>query len=159
MTSEFGAKLDVFADGFKKPSCFLGITIYFLRNDLLLAAILTCLAFAVHVGTHKLYLFFKVTEYDLEFPDFHRNVVRKFIPRSLCLYTFFEEQFFEFMVFPLVAGIIGLPDGAVWFLYGAAFVAILGMTKLAILVNHRRKGHYDQVYQDWAGTGGNLDKA
>jgi phosphatidylglycerophosphate synthase len=157
--SEFGARLDVFADGFKKPSCFLGIAIYFIIQKSYIGVFLTCAAFALHIGTHKLYKLLKVTEYDLEFPDFHRKIIRNFVPRALCLYTFTEEQLLEFFVFPLIGGIIGLPKGGIWFFYGAVFVLILALIKLVILLNHRRKGRYDNVYQDWGGTKGNLEKS
>ena len=156
MTSSFGAKLDVFADSTRKPSSFLGIAIYFYCAELTGFAILTVLALVVHILIHKLYVLTDVLEYDLELPDFHRKFIRRISPRTVALYTFFEEQFIEFVAFPLVAAIIGLPKGAVWFFYGAVVVTVLGLTKLYILLNHRRKGRYEQIHQNWAGTGGSL---
>ena len=158
MTSAFGAKLDVLGDYVKKPSSFLGVGIYFLSTHQILFGILTGVALVAQFCTHKAYLLLGVSEYDLEFPRFHRKVIRRIAPRMLNLYTFFEEQFLEFGVFPLIGGIIGLPEGGVWFLYGALFTFCLGLLKLANSLNYRRKGRYDEIYQDWAGTGGNLDK-
>jgi len=159
MTSEFGAKLDVLADYIKKPAGFLGIAIYFFLNNQVVFSILAVAAMVIHVGIHKLYVIAGVSEYDLEFPKFHRKVIRRIVPRLLNLYNFFDEQFIEFGVFPLIGGIIGMPRGGEWFLYGAAFVACLGLLKLVNSLNYRRKGRYDEIYQDWAGTKGNLDKA
>ncbi|UCG46725.1 MAG: CDP-alcohol phosphatidyltransferase family protein [Phycisphaerales bacterium] len=159
MTSELGAKLDAIADGTRKPSSFMGIGIYFYMNAQMQLAILTIAALVVHVAVHKLYLLIGVLEYDLEFPNFHRKVVRLVAPRLVALYTFFEEQLIEFCVFPVIAVIVGLPEGAVWFLYGAGVVTMLSLGKLCILWNHRLKGRYEQVRQDWTATKGNLDKA
>ena len=158
ITSEFGAKLDIIADSVRKPSSFLGIAIYFYSHDQFLFVGLTVLALLVHVIVHKLYVIAGILEYDLEFPNFHRNIIRRISPRILALYTFFEEQFIEFVVFPLIAAIVTLPEGGVWFFYGAGAVTILSACKLFIILNHRWKGRYDEVFQDWSGTGGNLDK-
>jgi len=159
MSSELGAKLDSFADSTRKPSSFIGIGIYFYLHGQVSFTILTVVALIVHIAVHKLYLIAGVLEYDLEFPNFHRKIVRRLAPRLLAMYTFFDEQFIEFVVFPLIAVIVGLPKGGVWFLYGAAFVTCIGLLKLANSLNYRRKGRYDEIYQDWAGTKGNLDKA
>lgn len=159
MTSELGAKLDNFADYLRKPSSFLGIAVYFYTNGQILFAVLTAAALAAHVSVHKLYGFSGVTHCDLEFPDFHRRVVRRFAPRVLALYTYFEEFFFLFVVFPLLAFFAGMPQGGVWFLWGALITTTLTFLKLLILWNHRRKGRYSEVRQDWYTTGGNLDKA
>lgn len=158
LTSKFGAKLDVFADDVRKPSSLAGIMIFFLLHKQPVFAILIVFVLIAHVAVHKLFVVFKVGEYDLEFPEFHRKIIRRISPKLLCLYTFFDEQFLEFFIFPLIAGIIGLPGGAVWFFYGAISVTFLGLLKLIILINHRNKGRYEQVYQDWTGTKGNLDK-
>jgi len=158
ITSEFGAKLDDIADGLRKPSCFAGVFIYFCVNHHEIFALWTVIVFIVHFFTHKLYQLFGVLHSDLEFPDFHRKVIRRFAPRVLALYTFFEEFFFMFFVFPLVAYFVGMPQGAVFFLWGALFVSALTFLKLLILLNHRRKNRYEQVRQDWRGTKGNLDK-
>lgn len=157
LTSEFGAKLDGVADSSRKPSSFLGVGIYFFINGQKLFAILTIVVLCVHLVTHKLYGIVGVLEYDLEFPTFHRKVLRRFAPRMLALYTFFEEQFIVFTVFPLIAAAIGLPKGAIWFFYGAVIVTFLSLGKLMILWNYRRKGRYELVHQDWAGTKGKLD--
>ena len=159
MTSEFGARLDVWADSARKPSSFMGLAIYFYIHEQLSFVILTVVALIVHVVVHKLYGIVGVQEYDLEFPNFHKKVVRRFAPKILTLYTFFEEQFIEFVVFPLIAVVAGLPKGGVWFFYGAGIVTVLGLGKLFLLWNHRRKGRYKEVYQDWVGTQGKLDKA
>ena len=159
MTSEFGAKFDNFADFLRKPSCFFGITVYFYRNGSMIFALLTIAVFIAHVAVHKSYGFLGVSHCDLEFPDFHRRVVRRFVPRALALYTYFEEFLFLFVVCPLLAYFAGIPRGGVWFLWGGAVTAILTFLKLLLLWNHRRKGRYEQVRQDWAGTKGNLDKS
>ena len=158
LTSQFGTKLDSVADAVRKPSSLAGIMIFFLLHKQPVFATLIVLVLVAHVAVHKLFVLFKVGEYDLEFPEFHRKTIRRISPRWLCLYTFFDEQFIEFFVFPLIAGIIGIPDGAIWFFYGAILVTLLGLLKLIILINHRNKGRYEQVYQDWTGTKGNLDK-
>ena len=159
MTSEFGARLDNFADFLRKPSCFLGITVYFYRSGSMIFTLLTIAVFIVHVAVHKSYGFLGVSHCDLEFPNFHRRVVRRFVPRALALYTYFEEFLFLFVVCPLLAYFAGIPRGGVWFLWGGAVTAILTFLKLLLLWNHRRKGRYEQVLQDWAGTKGNLDKS
>lgn len=159
MTSEFGAKLDVWADSTRKPSSFIGIGIFFYLNDQHLMAYLTVMACIVHFATHKIYGMVGVSEYDLEFPEFHRRVVRRMAPRILALYTFFDEQFIQFVLFPLVAVIIGGREGKVWFLWGSLIITTLTFLKLVILWNHKREGRYEEVYQDWAGTKGNLDKS
>lgn len=159
MTSEFGARLDNWADYVRKPSGFLGIAVYFYTSGEIVLAALTAVALATHVFVHKLYGFLGVTHCDLEFPDFHRRVVRRFAPRVLALYTYFEEFFFLFVVFPLLASFVGMPKGGVWFLWGALITTALTFLKLLILWNHRRKGQYERVYQNWPGTKGNLDKA
>lgn len=156
MTSEFGAKLDVWADGTRKPSSFIGIGIFFYLSDQHLLAYFTIMACIVHFSMHKIYSLAGVSEYDLEFPEFQRRVVRRIAPRLLALYTFFDEQFIEFVLFPLVGVIIGGREGKVWFLWGALITTTLTLLKLAILFDHRRKGRYAQVYQDWAGAKGNL---
>lgn len=158
-TSEFGAKLDVIADGTRKPSSFMGIAIYFYVHGDLLLLVLTAAAFGVHFGIHKLYSVYGVSEYDLEFPVFLRRVVRRFVPRLLNLYNFFDEQFIEFVVFPLIVGIIGVPKGGIFFCYGVGVVTGLGLLKLVNSLYYRSKGRYDEIYQDWAGTGGGLDIA
>ncbi len=159
ISSEFGGKLDNMADAVRKPSAFLGIAIFFYINSGMLLAILTAVVLVVHVVVHKLYGKAGVLAFDLEFPNFHRKVVRRFIPRSLALYTFDDEQLMEFVIFPLIGGLIGLPEGGVWFFYGMIAGTLLSLGKLCILLNHRRKGRYEQVYQDWPGTKGMLDKA
>ncbi len=159
ITSEFGAKLDDIADSLRKPACFAGIFIYFWMNHQNIFALLTVVVFIVHVFIHKLYQFFGVSHTDLEFPDFHRKVIRRFAPRVLALYTFFEEFFFLFFVFPLTAYFIGMPQGTVFFFWGALFASVLTFLKLLILLYHRRGNHYEQVRQDWRGTKGNLDRA
>lgn len=159
MTSEFGAKLDVWADSTRKPSSFLGIGVYFYIRGQLPFAILTVVALIVHVMMHKLYSVAGVSEYDLEFPKFQRRVVRRMAPRLLALYTFFDEQFIQFVLFPLVAVIIGGREGKAWFLWGSLIITTLTFLKLVILWNHKREGRYEEVYQDWAGTKGNLDKS
>ena len=158
ITSEFGANLDVLAERPRKPVAFLGIGIYFYLNDQPLLAVLTGITIVVHYGIHKLYVLLGISQYDLEFPRFHRHFVRRILPRSLNLYTWFEEEFLEFEVFPLIGGLIGLPAGGIWFIYGAAVVTLFGLLKMCISLNHCRKGRYEEVYQDWAGTKGNLDK-
>lgn len=158
MTSKFGAKLDVFADGTRKPSSFIGIAVYFYLNNETSFVILSGAALIVHVCLHKLYQITGVAEYDLEFPEFHRNIIRRYSPRILALYTFFDEQFIQFVVFPIIAVVISLPKGAIWFFYGVGLVTLLGLLKLINSLNYRQKGKYDQIYQNWAATGGNLDK-
>jgi phosphatidylglycerophosphate synthase len=158
ITSEFGAKLDNFADSLRKPSCFLGITVYFYRNDSMLFALLTVVVFVAHVAVHKSYGFLGVSHCDLEFPDFHRKVIRRFAPRVLALYTYFEEFFFLFVVCPLLVYFADIPRGGVLFLWGGLIITTLTFLKLLILWNHRRKGRYQQVYQDWVGTKGNLEQ-
>ena len=71
LTSKFGAKLDVFADGVRKPSSLTGITIFFLLHKQPIFAMLTVLVLVANVAIHKLFVIFKVGEYDLEFPEFH----------------------------------------------------------------------------------------
>ena len=159
MVSELGTRLDAIADGSRKPACFLGISLCFYFQQSPILAILTAVALLVHVGIHKLYGYAAVSEYDLEFPHFHRRFVRRIAPRAIALYTFFDEQSIEFVLFPLIGGLVGMPDGAVWFLYGAATVTALSLAKWGLLINHKRKNRYHLAYQDWAGTGGNLDKA
>jgi phosphatidylglycerophosphate synthase len=159
ITSEFGAKLDDIADDIRKPSCFLGIFIYFCINHQIIFAILTVIVFVVHVFIHKLYTFLDVNHCDLEFPEFHRKIVRKIFPRVVALYTFFEEQFVMFIVFPIIAGVIGLPKGEIWFFWGAIIATGLCLLKLLIILGHKRKGRYAQVHQDWNAAKGNLDKA
>ncbi len=158
LTSEFGARLDNFGDFLRKPVCFAGIAFYLYAHQQFLYLALTAVAFASHVIVHRLYGFLGVFHCDLEFPRFHRTVIRRFAPRVLCLYTYFEEFMFLFVVFPLIASVVGLPHGAVWFLWGALVATALTAAKLLILCNHRRKGRYQQVYQDWAGTKGYLDQ-
>lgn len=158
MTSELGAKLDNWADYVRKPSCFLGIAVYFYTNGQLLSAVLTAVALLAHVSVHKLYVFLNINHCDLEFPNFHRKVFRRIMPRAVALYTFFEEQNLLFIVFPLIAGLIGLPKGGVWFFVGAIIATSFALLKLLIVCNHRRKGRYNQVFQDWFNTKGNLDK-
>ena len=158
VTSEFGARLDNFADFLRKPSCFLGITVYFYWNGLVVFALLTVVVFIAHVAVHKSYGFLGVSHCDLEFPDFHRKVVRRFAPRVLALYTYFEEFFFLFVVCPLLASFAGMPEGSVWFLWGGLIITTLTFLKLVILCSHRRKGRYEQIYQDWTGTKGNLEQ-
>jgi len=159
ITSEFGAKLDNWADYVRKPSCFLGIAVYFYSNDQLFFVVLTALTLFVHVVVHKLYVFLDINHCDLEFPNFHRKIFRRLMPRAVALYTFFEEQNLLFIVSPLVAGFIGLPQGGVWFFWGAAIAIGLCFLKLIIVCNHRRKGRYAEVHQDWAATKGNLNNA
>lgn len=158
MSSEFGARLDTLGELPRKPCTFIGIGAYFYLNSQPLLVGLTVAAIILHYGIHKLYVLLGISQYDLEFPQFHRNVVRRIVPRSLNLYNWFDEEFLEFELFLLIGGLIGLPTGQIWFFIGAAFVAILGLAKMAISVNHKRKGRYEQVFQDWAGTKGNLDK-
>lgn len=159
MSSEFGARLDSLGELPRKPCTFIGIGAYFYLNSQPLFAALTVAAIILHYGIHKLYVLFGISQYDLEFPQFHRNVVRRIVPRCLNLYNWFDEEFLEFEVFPLIGGLVGLPTGNIWFFYGAGLVMILGLLKMVISINHRRKGRYEQVYQDWAGTKGNLDRA
>ncbi len=159
VTSEFGAKLDNIADSLRKPACFTGIFIYFWMNQQNIFVVLTVIFFIVHIFIHKLYTFLNVNHYDLEFPEFHRKVVRRFAPRVLAFYTFFEEFFFLFFFLPLAAYFIGMPKGAVFFFWGVFFVSSLTFFKLLIVLHHRRKNRYEQIYQDWRGTKGNLDKA
>lgn len=158
MTSEFGAKLDDFVDCIRKPACFLGVALYFYTSGNILFAFLTAVVLAFHVAVHRLYVLKKIDHCDLEFPEFQKNIVRKIAPRTLALYTFFEEQFFIFILFPLVAGIIGLPEGGVWFLIGAVIAICLCLLKLLIVLDHRRKGNYELVHQNWNETKGNLDE-
>lgn len=158
VSSEFGARLDSLGELPRKPCCFIGIGLYFYLNSEPVLAALTGAAVVVHYGIHKLYVLLGISQYDLEFPRFHRNIVRRIVPRSLNLYNWFDEEFLEFELFLLTGGLVGLPAGGIWFFFGAAFVAILGLVKMAISINHQRKGRYEQVYQDWAGTKGNLDK-
>jgi len=158
MNSEFGAKLDNWADYCRKPLSFLGIAVYFCLHDHLLFAFFTALALAAHFYIHRLYVLTGIQHYDLEFPTFHRKVFRRIMPRALALYTFFEEQNLLFVAFPLTGGIIGLPDGAVWFFYGAITATILVTAKLLIVLRHRRQGRYDIVHQNWGLTIGMLDE-
>jgi len=159
MSSEFGARLDALGELPRKPCTFIGIGFYLYLNSQPLLVGLTVAAIILHYGIHKLYVLFGISQYDMEFPQFHRNVVRRIVPRSLNLYNWFDEEFLEFEFFPLIGGLSGLPAGGIWFFIGAAVVAILGLVKMAISVNHKRKGQYQQVFQDWAGTKGNLEKA
>jgi phosphatidylglycerophosphate synthase len=159
MTSDFGKKLDVFADWTRKPSSFLGIAVYFYLGGQLLFCFFTIVAFVAHLAIHKGYALCHISEYDMEFPGFHRRVLRRFVPRLLNLHNFFDEQFIQFTVFPLIAGIIGMPAGGVWFLYGSALVVCVGLLKLFNSLHYQFTGRYDEIYQDWTGTGGNLDKA
>lgn len=159
MTSEFGVKLEWIADVTRKPSSFLGIAVFFYLQNRPLGVVLTAVAFVAHFGLHKLYGLAKVSEYDLEFPNFHRKVLRRIAPRLLNVHNFFDEQFLEFVTVPLIIGIIGPQRNAAWFLYGVAIVTFLGLLKMVNSLNFRRKGLYDQIYQDWTGTKGNLDQA
>jgi hypothetical protein len=127
-------------------------------NKLFVFGLLTIAIFVVHVFVHKLYVRFKINHCDLEFPNFHRKIFRRIMPRAVALYTFFEEQNLLFTASPLVAGLIGLAHGAVWFLWGGLIAVILCFLKLLIVLNHRKKGRYELVHQDWGGTKGNLDK-
>lgn len=159
IASEFGAKLDDWADDTRKPISFLGIGLYFYMNGQILFVVLTIISLIVHVAVHKLYGLIGVGHCDLEFPQFHRTVIRRFAPRVLALYTFFEEFLLLFVLFPLIASFHGMPEGAVWFFWGILTTIVLSFLKLSILYNHKKKGRYQQVYQDWNGTKGNLDKA
>ncbi|MDK1030769.1 MAG: CDP-alcohol phosphatidyltransferase family protein [Planctomycetia bacterium] len=156
MTSDFGAWLDEWGDWTRKPASFIGIAVFFYANELTLFAILTCVVSVAHKGMHESFRLFGVLHTDLEFPVFYRKVIRRVFPRSLALYTYFEEQFIGFVVFPLIAALVGLPSGGVWFLWG--IVVTMGLTglKLIILLRHRWRGAYGQVHQDWHGTGGAL---
>lgn len=159
MTSEFGAKLDLLVDGLRKPMCFLGLAVYFYSQQKFVLAIIVFVILAVHIIIHKLYAFLDINHCDLEFPEFHRKIIRKIFPRVVALYTFFDEQFFMFIIFPLIAGIIGLPKGEIWFFWGAMIANGLCLLKLLMILNHKRKNRYDEVHQDWFATKGNLDKA
>jgi len=159
MASQLGQKLDFIADSTRKPSAFIGIAFFFYFNHQLPLVMLTIVAFVVHFAIHKLFSLAGVSEYDLEFPVFLRRVVRRFVPRLLNLYNFFDEQFIEFVVFPLIVGIIGVPKGGIFFCYGVGVVTGLGLLKLVNSLYYRSKGRYDEIYQDWAGTGGGLDIA
>lgn len=158
LTSDFGVKFDVLVDYTRKPLCFLGMIIFFYFQEQLAFSIFTFLLLVIHFIIHKLYILLNINHCDLEFPNFHRKTVRKTFPRIVALYTFFDEQFIMFIISPLVAGLIGLPKGEVWFLWGAAVAIGLCFLKLLIVLNHRRKGRYELVHQDWLGTKGNLDK-
>jgi hypothetical protein len=46
----------------------------------------------------------------------------------------------------------------VWFLYGMGFGAAVAIVKMFISLNHKRKGRYDLIYQNWAETKGNLEQ-
>jgi phosphatidylglycerophosphate synthase len=159
VTSELGARMDAFGELPGKPSCFIGIGVYFYWNSHPWLAALTAAAVAAHYGIHKLFALFGISPYDLEFPQFHRTWVRRIVPRSVNLYSWFDEEFLEFTVFPLIGGLVGLPAGGIWFFYGAGLVMVLGLVKMAISLNHRQKGRYPQIYQDWSGTKGNLDSS
>jgi phosphatidylglycerophosphate synthase len=158
MTSPFGAKLDVFSEMPRKPACFIGILLYFHFAGETLLVWFTVGAIIVHYAVHKLYTAAGVSQYDLEFPRFQRNIVRGIVPRMLNFYNWFEEELLEFEVFPLIGGLLGMPNGRVWFLYGAGFVTVLGLLKFINSLYYRLTGKYDEIYQDWAGTKGNLDK-
>lgn len=159
MTSALGAKLDVLSEMPRKPACFIGILVYFYLCGQTLFVWLTIGAIIAHYGLHKVYTAAGVSQYDLEFPRFHRNVVRRIVPRMLAFYDWFDEEFLEFEVFPLIGGLAGMPDGGIWFFYGAGFVGFVGLLKFMNSLRYRLAGRYDEIYQDWAGTKGNLDKA
>jgi len=158
MTSELGVKLEYIADEIRKPSAFIGIMFFFYLQQRPLFVILTVAFFIVHFGLHKLFNLAGVSEYDLEFPNFHRKICRKIAPRLLNLHNFFDEQFLEFVIFPLIVGIIGPPKSAAWFFYGAALVTCFGLLKMVNSLMYRRRGRYDEIYQNWNETKGNLDK-
>ena len=149
LTSKFGAKFDSWADYVRRPACFFGVAFYFYRNNQTVLLLLTGVLFALHVFVHTLYRKGKVCHYDIEFPEFHRRIIRRFVPRALALYTYFEEFVLLFVVFPIIAALIGMPEGAVWFLWGALIATTLTFLKFCIVYNHRRKGRYDQVQQKW----------
>ncbi len=150
MTSEFGTKLDVLVDSIHKPSCLLGIATFFYFNEEILFAILTVILVAVYKVIHSLYGFLGVFHCDPEFPNFHRKIVRRFAPRIVALYTYFDEQLIMFVIVPLIVAFVGLPQAAVFFLWGSLFAISLGLLKLIIVYNYRRKGTYEQVRQDYA---------
>jgi len=158
MTSDLGVKLEFIADTVRKPSSFIGIAFFFYSQQRPLFVILTAAFFIAHFGLHKLFKLAGVSEYDLEFPNFHRRICRKIAPRLLNLNNFFDEQFLEFVIFPLIMGIIGPSKGAAWFFYGAALVTCLGLLKLANSIMYLRRGRYHEIYQDFVGTKGMLDK-
>lgn len=159
LTSEFGMKLDLLADWTRKPSAFLGVGVYFYLQGQWLLVVLTGASLVVHAAFHYIYDAVGISNYDLEFPAFTRGVLRRYVPRLLNLYNWFDEQFVEFVVFPLLAVAAGLPRGAVWFLYGMGFCTLVAIVKMFISLNHKRKGWYGLLYQNWAETKGNLDKA
>ena len=112
----------------------------------------------IHVAFHYIYDGLGISNYDLEFPHLTRSVLRRYVPRLLNLYNWFDEQFFEFVAFPLIAAAVGLPNGAVWFLYGMAFCTGIALVKMCVSLYHKRTGRYALIYQNWAETKGNLDQ-
>ena len=158
MSSDFGMKLDLLADWMRKPSAFLGIAIYFQSRGQELFVVLTAVSLVIHVAFHYIYDGLGISNYDLEFPHLTRSVLRRYVPRLLNLYNWFDEQFFEFVAFPLIAAAVGLPGGAVWFLYGMAFCTGIALVKMCVSLYHKRTGRYALIYQNWAETKGNLDK-
>lgn len=159
IASEFGKKLDFIADSIRKPSSFLGIACFFYFTDNIRFTALTFVCFVAHLGIHKLYHLTGVGCYDLAFPVFVKKIVRRYAPRVVTLYGFDEEQFLGFVLFPIIAAILGLPEGAVYFFYGIGLGTTLSIIKILILWKYRLAGKYADVYQDWGGTGGALDKA
>jgi phosphatidylglycerophosphate synthase len=159
VTSEFGAKLDNFADSIRKPSCFLGVGIYFYINGEFLFSLLTAIILVAHVIVHKMYGFIRVFHCDLEFPDFQRKLIRHFAPRIVALYTYFEEQFIMFIVVPLIAAKYPLPKRGLIFVIGAVVAVGLCLLKMLIIYRHRRQGRYPRVFQDWANKKGYLDES
>jgi len=159
LTSDFGAKLDQFVDYTRKPLCFLGVSIFFYLHGQIVFSILTIIILCAHVFIHKLYVLLSIDHCDLEFPEFHRKIIRRIFPRIVALYTFFDEQFIMFGIIPIAVGIINPANAGSWFLYGAIVANLLCLLKLLIVLNHKRKGRYDMAHQDWFATKGNLDKA
>jgi len=156
--SEFGAKLDNFADFVRKPLCFLGIFVCSFLNERFFFAGLVVVAFVAHVAVHKLFIFLDINHCDLEFPKFHRKVVRRFVPRMVALYTYFDEQFILFIICPTIISALGLRKRGEWFFWCSIVTTGLCLLKLAVVCWHRRKGRYNEVHQDWFRTKGNLDK-
>ncbi len=149
MVSQFGARLDGWSDYLRRPLSYLGIGIYFYANAQYLSVFFTGVMLIVHLGVHKLYPVLVVSQFDLEFPDFHRKFIRRFAPRVVSLYTYFDELFIMFIVVPIIAVCAGLPERAVLFLWGAVIAIALCFAKAILLWNYRRKGQYDRVHQPW----------
>lgn len=158
MTSDFGYWFDGVADSARKPSCCLGITVYCLIHNMYIFAGLTVVAAFVHRGIHRLYSLADISMEDLEYPEFHIKYLRRIVPRALALYTVYEEQFLQFTVFPLIAVLVGLPDGAVWFLWGSLVVTLLGLSKMGRVLKLRRQGRYGLAHQRWLSSTGDIDK-